>query len=72
MDLQEIDVFIEQDGTVRIEVRGVKGVGCLAVTRALEDALGGVVEQREMTPEAAVAVNETLSEEDRLRQGRSE
>ena len=52
MDLQEIDVFIDKDGKVRIEVRGVKGKACLDITQALEAALGGQVEQREMTPEA--------------------
>ncbi|MGH9937257.1 MAG: DUF2997 domain-containing protein, partial [Blastocatellia bacterium] len=41
MELQEIDVFIEKDGQVRIEVRGVKGGSCLDITAALEQALGG-------------------------------
>src|SRR5262249_29060563 len=35
MELQEIDVFIENDGKVRIEVRGVKGGACLDLTRNL-------------------------------------
>ena len=52
MDLEEIDVFIEKDGQVRIEVRGVKGSHCLAVTKDLEQALGGQILKREMTPEA--------------------
>lgn len=52
MDLQEIDVFIEPDGSVRIEVRGVKGTACLDLTRELEAALGDQVESREMTPDA--------------------
>ncbi len=52
MELEEIDVFIEHDGQVRIEVRGVKGGHCLTVTKDLEQALGGQVVQREMTPEA--------------------
>lgn len=52
MELQEIDVFIEADGKVRIEVRGVKGGACLALTKELEEALGGQIESREMTPEA--------------------
>ncbi|MBI4663160.1 MAG: DUF2997 domain-containing protein [Verrucomicrobia bacterium] len=54
MQLEEIDVFIEKDGQVRIEVRGVKGAHCLAVTKDLEHALGGQVVKREMTPEANV------------------
>jgi hypothetical protein len=52
MELEEIDVFIEKDGQVRIEVRGVKGTHCLTVTKDLEQALGGQVAKREMTPEA--------------------
>ena len=52
MELQTIDVFIEPDGQVRVEVRGVKGRNCLNVTEALEQALGGEVASREMTPEA--------------------
>ena len=52
MELQEIEVFIDRDGQVRVEVRGVKGGACLDVTRGLEEALGGQVEDRQMTPEA--------------------
>ena len=52
MEMQEIDVIIEKDGRVRIEVRGVKGTSCLDLTRGLEAALGGQVEDRQMTPEA--------------------
>ncbi len=52
MDLQEISVFIEKDGQIRLEVNGVKGPACLDLTRALEQALGGQVESREMRPEA--------------------
>ena len=33
MELQEIDVFIEKDGRVRIEVRGAKGMSCLDLTK---------------------------------------
>jgi len=52
MELQEIDVFIDKDGRVQIQVRGVKGTSCLDLTRDLEAALGGEVESREMTAEA--------------------
>ena len=55
MELQEIEVFIDPNGQVRIEVRGVKGAACLDLTKALEQALGGQVEAREMTPEALEA-----------------
>jgi len=62
MDIEEIEVFIEKDGKVRIEVRGVKGRGCLDLTRGLEAALRGSIESREMTHEA---IEEPLSEDDR-------
>lgn len=52
MELQEIEVVIGKDGQVRIEVRGAKGRSCLALTRKLEEALGGEVLDRRMTPEA--------------------
>ena len=52
MELQEIDVFIEKDGQVKIEVRGVKGMSCLDLTKDLETVLGSQTVAREMTPEA--------------------
>ena len=52
MELQEIDVFIEKDGQVKIEVRGVKGTSCLDLTKDLETVLGSQTVAREMTPEA--------------------
>lgn len=66
MEIQEIEVFIDVDGQVEVKVHGVKGTSCLDITRPLEDALGGEVQRREMTPEA----EETLSDEvqDRQRQ----
>ena len=62
MDLHEIEVFIEKDGQVRIEVRGVKGPVCLTATKDLEKVLGGDVAQREMTPEANEATTEQAAE----------
>jgi hypothetical protein len=61
MNLEEIDVFIDKSGQVRVEVRGVKGGGCLDLTRDLEKALGGEVAAREMTPEAQEAAGEQAS-----------
>ncbi len=52
MELQEIDVFIEKDGQVKIEIRGVKGMSCLDLTKDLEAVLGDRIAEREMTPEA--------------------
>ena len=67
MDLEEIDVFIEKDGQVRIEVRGVKGSHCLTVTKDLEQALGGQVLKREMTPEAGEAGQQAAQNQQRTR-----
>ena len=66
MELQQIDVFIDKDGQVRLEVRGVKGMDCVALTKDLEDALGGRVAAREMTAEAQ-EVQAQQTERQRLR-----
>lgn len=63
MELQEIDVFIEKDGQVRIEVRGVKGGSCLDITAALEQALGGQIAEREMTAESYEMAQDWLQDE---------
>jgi hypothetical protein len=52
MEIQEVEVIVGVDGRVELTVRGVKGLACLDLTRALETALGGVVLNREMTPES--------------------
>jgi hypothetical protein len=52
MDVEEIQVFIDEDGKVRLEVRGIKGQSCLELTEELEQLLGGEIEEREMTPES--------------------
>ena len=63
MELQEIDVFIEKDGQVRVEVRGVKGTSCLDITAALEQALGGQIAEREMTAESFETAQEWLQDQ---------
>ncbi len=62
MELQEIDVFIDKNGQVRVEVHGVKGKKCLDITKGLEDALGGEVEEREMHHEAYEETQENVQE----------
>jgi hypothetical protein len=57
MEIQEIDVFVDQKGEVKLEVRGVKGQTCLDLTQELEAILGGQVEARTMTPEADESQN---------------
>jgi hypothetical protein len=68
MELQEIDVFIEKDGQVRLEVHGVKGTSCLDLTKDLEDALGGQVEEREMSAEAYESSGVMVEERQRQQQ----
>ncbi|HML40079.1 MAG TPA: DUF2997 domain-containing protein [Bellilinea sp.] len=52
MNLEELEITIDKDGQVSVHVHGVKGQACLDLTKSLEDALGGEVILREMTPEA--------------------
>jgi hypothetical protein len=66
MELQEIDIYIEKDGQVRLEVRGVKGTSCLDLTKALELALGGEVSSRDMKPEAYEVNEQSDLQRDRL------
>jgi hypothetical protein len=66
MELHEIDVFIEKDGRVRVEVRGVKGSSCLDLTKGLEAALGGQVLERELTAEAYETAQESLRNQQKL------
>ena len=40
--MPEIEIVVSLDGTVTVEVKGVKGSGCTELTRALEEALGEV------------------------------
>jgi hypothetical protein len=68
MEMQEIEVIIEKDGQVRIEVRGVKGPSCLDLTKGLEEALGGQVEDRQMTPESQ-EVSEQVEQQQWLQGG---
>ncbi|MCL4297030.1 MAG: DUF2997 domain-containing protein [Anaerolineae bacterium] len=62
MELQEIEIVIGQDGRVQLQVRGVKGLTCLDLTKELEAVLGGQVEAREMTPEAGEAASEQVQQ----------
>jgi hypothetical protein len=65
-EIQEIDVYVDRDGIVKVGVRGVKGPGCLALTADLERLLGGQVVERTTTDELSQEAQ--LPEEDRLRE----
>ncbi|MBN1906102.1 MAG: DUF2997 domain-containing protein [Deltaproteobacteria bacterium] len=51
MNIEEIEVFIDDSGEVKYEVRGVKGKKCLDLTKELETDLGGKILLREETSE---------------------
>jgi hypothetical protein len=66
-EIQEIDVILKPDGTVKLEVRGVKGDKCLALTEDLEKLLGGGTVERMHTDEFLQAEQEE-EQEDRSKQ----
>ncbi|MDQ7781339.1 MAG: DUF2997 domain-containing protein [Desulfomonilaceae bacterium] len=67
-EIQEIDVFVKPDGTVKVEVRGVKGGKCLALTESIEQLLGGTIVERVFTDDFENdEVEQTL--EETVRQG---
>ena len=66
MDVQEIDVYIDNEGRVQIKVQGVKGDSCLQITRSLEKVLGGEVVSREMTAEAYETAEENVYAEQKM------
>jgi hypothetical protein len=45
MEMQELEITIDQEGRVQVHVNGIRGEGCLAVTRGLEEAVGTVTER---------------------------
>jgi hypothetical protein len=50
MEMQELEITIDKEGRVQVAVRGVKGEGCLGLTKNIEDAVG-TVEERAYTAE---------------------
>jgi hypothetical protein len=69
MELQEIEITINKNGQVEVHVRGVKGEACLDITRPVEEALGGEIILREMTPEASEPPDQAIDDQQRLGQG---
>ncbi len=63
MELQEINIFIEKNGQVKIEVQGVQGISCLDLTKELEAILGGEVIERELTFEAQEQIQAEVKEQ---------
>ena len=50
MEMQELEITIDNDGHVKVGVRGVHGDSCLMLTKNIENAVG-TVEAREFTSE---------------------
>ncbi|MEN4012833.1 MAG: DUF2997 domain-containing protein [Bellilinea sp.] len=69
MEIQEIEVIIAPSGEVEIRVRGIEGATCLDITSTLEDALGGKIIHREMTPEAVPPPQVAHKRKPRIRKG---
>ena len=42
MEMEELEIIIPKDGTISVNVKGVKGARCLAITKGLEQAAGSV------------------------------
>ncbi len=53
-----VTLTVDTDGNPQIEVKGVKGPACLALTEDLENALGGVI-SRQKTAEYTAAPSTT-------------
>lgn len=44
--MKHVTVIVDMEGATRVEVEGVKGPGCTALTRDLESALGATLNVR--------------------------
>lgn len=67
MNLEEIEVTIGKDGQVQIQVRGAQGLSCLELTKELEEALGGEILARVMSPEAYTTNGADIDQDQQLR-----
>jgi hypothetical protein len=52
--MEQIIIDIDPDGTVTLEVKGVVGPGCTALTDGIRKAMGAEVVERHLKPEHAV------------------
>ena len=68
MEVQEVEITITKTGEVKLHVRGVKGLACLELTQSVEQALGGMVESREMTPDSLDDTGNPIDQSPRLTQ----
>jgi hypothetical protein len=47
----ELELFITDDGELKVHIKGIKGPGCLKVMDALAGQLGGKTQDIKLTPE---------------------
>ena len=59
--MKKIKVTISDDGTVEVDVNGVKGSGCQKYTDAVLKALGGELLKDEKKPEYYESESNTVS-----------
>jgi hypothetical protein len=55
--MEMITVTFDEKGNPSVDVQGMTGQSCQAVTKAVEDALGLVNKQTDLKPEAMFSVN---------------
>jgi hypothetical protein len=64
MAKQTVIITVDEKAVSTVEVKGVKGKGCLAITAELEAALGGKVlertETKEMHEQSSAVVQEHI------------
>lgn len=70
MELQEIEITIGPDGQVQVQVRGVNGMQCLEITKEMEEALGGQIIARIMTPESLEGDQSGIDQDSQIRPAR--
>ena len=67
MKSHELDIVIDENGNISVQVQGVSGPECIALTKDLEEALGQVTERRKTAAyyeeEASDAVTISLEDE---------
>ena len=67
-EIHEVEIIIQPDGQLKVEIQGVKGKGCLDMTKEMEELLGNDIIERNFTDEYNQQ-SDTLSDNDWLHQG---
>jgi len=50
-DKHEIELFISDDGELKVHIKGIKGPGCVKVLENLTKETGGQLTEKELTSE---------------------